>query len=154
MPHHRRNRKVCCWLYLRRYSVQIFPPLGNDSLKQPGGSLLDDLLSCKGSGVHFQGCPTNVWSNGNLTQGIFFKIRYIRYIMWYCVYMSTTYYIMYIYYVCMSTTDLLLMTWRCRMSSVRRHRGSERLQVRAAASFSWQPHPGVCEQKKTTSPSP
>ena len=77
MPHHRRNKKGCYYLYLSGYNVQILPYLGTESSKQPRGSLLDDLLNCKGSGVHFWRYPINMQSKGNLTQGISFKPKYV-----------------------------------------------------------------------------
>ena len=58
-------------------SERILPHLGTDSSKQPRGSLLDDLLNCKGSGVHFWRYPINMQSKGNLTQGISFKPKYV-----------------------------------------------------------------------------
>ena len=66
---------ICIWVDIM---CRFSPHLGTDSSKQPRGSLLDDLLNCKGSGVHFWRYPINMQSKGNLTQGISFKPKYVR----------------------------------------------------------------------------
>lgn len=95
-------------------------------------SLFNNLLNNKSSSIPFWWYPTNVGCNGNLTQGIFFKI--------------------YIQCGIKTTTDLILITLRSPMSFVMRHRASRYCWIsqrsslhvglaRAAAAFSWQPDP-------------
>lgn len=81
---------VCIWADI---ICRFFPHLGTDSSKQPGGSLLDDLLNCQGSGVHFWRYPTNMQSKGNLTQDISFKPKYVGtslVLQWICLPMQMT----------------------------------------------------------------